>query len=442
MDRQLPAPNYTGTGIPLSAGFDLHASEPLDHREIKNTYQDMESIPEIDRYPGMLVFVLQDWAQYRLDDDGTWVSDSFSFLSEKGDPDPNIGSLGYLYLNTDSGDVFKKIKDENDDHVWEIQFSLVGIGEKGDPGKDGVRGSVWWYGTKIIGGSLVVDKIFTDSGITAAMEKDIYFNTDSADIYQCTLSGGSTQAKWSYICNIRGPKGDKGESSRFYTGTAITGTSTTPTSFQTGITSAKVDEIYINTYYGTVYQCTVAGDQTTAKWIYTSSLKFNEVAIQDTEPTEDDVKIWIKPNPTDTDNIIPYIRDNIISQEDTYSSMKINEIIGGKWYFGKVDADPVPLSDDENDTICRINDPQLGNARVGDVYFHTNNFTAFQCVTGAIPGHYDPSYPLWIVKTNLMNPILQVIKDQGYMKAVSVTELPATPEADTIYFIQGEVTIV
>lgn len=441
-ERTISGPNYAGTGIPLSTGFDLYASEPLDHREIKSTYHDMESIPDIERYEGMCVFVLQEQTQYRLASDGTWVPDSFSFLSGKGDPNPNDGNLGYMYLNTDSGDVFKMIKGENGQPIWEIQFSLVGMGEKGDPGKDGTRGSVWWYGTKIVGGTLVVDKIFTDSGITAAMEKDIYFNTSSSDIYQCTLSGGSAQAKWSYIGNIRGAKGDKGDSSRFYTGTAITGTSTTPTSFQTGIASAKVDEIYINTYYGTVYQCTVAGNQTTAKWIYTSSLKFNEVAIQDTEPTEDDVKIWIKPNSTDTNNIVPYIRDDFISDEDTYSSEKINEIIGGKWYFGTVNGTLAPQSAyyNENDTLCKINDPQLGYVRIGDVYFHKNNFTVYQCVQAANPN--DPSSALWVIKTNLMNPVLQVIKDQGYMKAVSVTELPSTPEQDTIYFIQGEVTIV
>lgn len=439
-ERIISGSDYAGTGIPLSAGFDIHSQEPLDHREIKNTYSDMESIPDIERYDGMCVFVLQDRIQYRLASDGTWVPDSFSFLSGKGDPGPNDGNLGYMYLNTDSGDVFKMIKGENGQPVWEIQFSLVGMGEKGDKGDDGTRGSVWWHGTAITGGSLVVDKIFTDSGITAAMKSDIYYNTTSSDIYQCTLSGGSVQAKWSYIGNIRGPKGDKGDSFKIYHGTAITGTSTTPTSYQTGIANAKVGEIYINTYYGNLYECTVAGNQTTAKWIYSSSLQFNEIAIQDAEPTNDEVKLWLKPH-SSLEHIIPYIVDDAISEQDTYSSMHIEAIVGGKWHFGTAPAVLFPLrisTINEDNNLYKIDDPQIDHVRLGDIYFHRNNFTVYQCIqTDDMPEN-----SLWIIKANLMSPILQVIKDQGYMKAVSVTELPSTPEKDTIYFIQGEVTIV
>ena len=54
-----------------------------------------------------------------------------------------------------------------------------------------------------------------------------------------------------------------------YRGTTITGTSTTPTVFSnSGITAAKVGDWYINTNDGSVYQCTVAGNAATAKWVY------------------------------------------------------------------------------------------------------------------------------------------------------------------------------
>lgn len=423
-------------GIPLSTGFNLHSQEPLDHRQIKRTYADMEAIPDIERYVGMCVFVIDDWVQYRLDETSKWQIDSFEFLSGDGAPDPSIGYINWLYLNTNSGEVSKKLMNDDGTVEWVIQFSMITNGVKGDKGDKGDRGSLWWYGTAITGGALVIDSIIPSSGITAAMSGDIYYNTDSCDIYQCTTSGGTTQAKWTYIGNIRGAKGDKGDSFKIYHGTAITGTSVEPTSYQTGIIHAKVDELYINPYLGTIYECVLQGDQNTAKWIYTYSLKFNEVAVQDTEPSEDDVKLWIKPNPSQEDAIIPYVNDDNVSEEDTYSSKHIEDIIGGKWYFGTTNGTIIEQVTVDY-TTYHIADNQLENARVGDIYFHRNNYTVYQCISA---GNKDVA--VWIIKTNLMNPILTVIREQGYMKAISVTTLPTEPDPDTIYFIQGDVIIV
>lgn len=70
-----------------------------------------------------------------------------------------------------------------------------------------------------------------------------------------------------------GPQGDQGEQgvqgirgSRWTEGTAITGTSTTPTIFSgTGIADALAEDLYINTDTGNVYRCTTGGDAATAK---------------------------------------------------------------------------------------------------------------------------------------------------------------------------------
>ena len=76
----------------------------------------------------------------------------------------------------------------------------------------------------------------------------------------------------------KGDKGDKGATgtrgSRWSQGTAITGTSTTATVFSgTGITDALVNDNYLNTSTGNTYRCTVAGNASTAKWVYTGSIK-------------------------------------------------------------------------------------------------------------------------------------------------------------------------
>lgn len=89
------------------------------------------------------------------------------------------------------------------------------------------------------------------------------------------------------IGNFKGPKGDtgaqgeqgdKGEQgdrgSRWTEGTAITGSSTTPTVFSgTGITDALAEDLYLNTDTGNVYRCTTAGTANVAKWVYACNIK-------------------------------------------------------------------------------------------------------------------------------------------------------------------------
>lgn len=71
-----------------------------------------------------------------------------------------------------------------------------------------------------------------------------------------------------------GATGATGASSEWFTGTAITGTSTTATAFSgSGITAATVGDMYLNTNTLNVYRCTVAGNASTAKWVYTCNIK-------------------------------------------------------------------------------------------------------------------------------------------------------------------------
>ena len=76
----------------------------------------------------------------------------------------------------------------------------------------------------------------------------------------------------------QGPTGPQGAAgtpgSLWYTGTGITGTSTTATVFSgSGVSSARVNDLYLNTSTGYVYKCTVAGAASAAKWIYLCSVK-------------------------------------------------------------------------------------------------------------------------------------------------------------------------
>ena len=69
-------------------------------------------------------------------------------------------------------------------------------------------------------------------------------------------------------------QGSNGTSAQWYTGTGITGTSTTGTIFSgSGVSSAKIGDMYLNTSTYNTYKCTVAGAASAAKWVYVNNIK-------------------------------------------------------------------------------------------------------------------------------------------------------------------------
>ena len=102
----------------------------------------------------------------------------------------------------------------------------------------------------------------------------MYLNTDTMNTYRCTVAGAASAAKWVYVGNIKGATGETGAGAVWYTGTKITGTSTTATIFSgSGITAAKVGDMYLNTSTYNTYRCTVAGAAAAAKWVYVNNIK-------------------------------------------------------------------------------------------------------------------------------------------------------------------------
>ena len=79
----------------------------------------------------------------------------------------------------------------------------------------------------------------------------------------------------SYSVAKQGSTGATGTTgSQWYSGTGVTGTSTTATAFAgSGVANARVNDMYLNTSTGYTYKCTVAGNAATAKWVYAGSIK-------------------------------------------------------------------------------------------------------------------------------------------------------------------------
>ena len=96
-----------------------------------------------------------------------------------------------------------------------------------------------------------------------------------------TADGGSNVYTFSDNSTITIKNGSKGSTgatgvrgSIINYGTAITGTSTTATIFSgSGLTSSLVGDMYMNTSTSYLYRCTVAGNASTAKWVYVGSMK-------------------------------------------------------------------------------------------------------------------------------------------------------------------------
>lgn len=85
-----------------------------------------------------------------------------------------------------------------------------------------------------------------------------------------------------------GPTGATGvRGTKWYSGTAITGTSTTAAVFSgSGITDALAGDMYLNTSTGYYYTCVVGGNAATATWKYNGSLPANDpYVISNTKPS-------------------------------------------------------------------------------------------------------------------------------------------------------------
>lgn len=77
--------------------------------------------------------------------------------------------------------------------------------------------------------------------------------------------------KFSFTVSKQGAAGTRG--ALWYTGTGITGTSTTATIFSgSGVSSAIVGDMYLNTDTGNTYRCTTKGNASAAKWVYVENL--------------------------------------------------------------------------------------------------------------------------------------------------------------------------
>ena len=80
----------------------------------------------------------------------------------------------------------------------------------GKVGATGTAGGRWYSGTGITGTSTTAT-VFSGSGVSSAVVGDMYLNTSTYNTYRCTTAGAASVAKWVYVNNVKGAKGDNGD---------------------------------------------------------------------------------------------------------------------------------------------------------------------------------------------------------------------------------------
>jgi hypothetical protein len=142
-------------------------------------------------------------------------------------------------------------------------------------------------GASQVAASVNLDDVVKPTGVNVTKDTDATQPTLTIAVTTAVTAGGTVDIPvqldngnitihklFTFQIAFKGSPGAAGTSAQWYTGTAITGTSTTATIFSgSGISNAKVGDMYLNTSTQNTYRCTVGGAASVAKWVYVSNIK-------------------------------------------------------------------------------------------------------------------------------------------------------------------------
>ena len=197
----------------------------------------------------------------------------------------------------------------------------------------------------------------------------------------------------------------------WYTGNKITGESTTPQIFETGIAYANSGDMYLNTQTSSIYICDVPGIESTATWYYSCNIKGNS------GQNGESGTYWYSGENIDGNEVNPTIFPNsgidFASLNDMYfNTLNANIykcVLGGdqqtaKWSYisnimgirgrdGKNGTDGINGKDGKNGNLWYTGDKITGedidgnqfstgieNANVGDMYLNSNTSNVYECI--------------------------------------------------------------
>ena len=160
--------------------------------------------------------------------------------------------------------------------VFSVGIAFTGAqgvqGAKGDKGETGSTGN--GISAMTITYQAGTSNTTAPTGTWASTPPSVAENSYLWTKMVVTYTNGSTSDPV-YTVAKQGAKGATGTAGgKWYSGTGITGTSTTATVFSgSGVSSAVVGDMYLNTSTQNTYRCTTAGAASAAKWVYVSNIK-------------------------------------------------------------------------------------------------------------------------------------------------------------------------
>lgn len=191
----------------------------------------------------------------------------------------------------------------------------------------------------------------------------------------------ASEYKWIYAKGMTGPQGETGiRGSRWNYGTVITGTDTTGTVFPTGISDSLAGDFYCNTETCDVYYCIEGGDADTARWIHICNIRGNQgpigrpgAVISETEPTDPDIKVWIKPSGS-PDPVLLYTEQELTSAQKAQARQNINAALAKKYYelIGVPEID-IDTGEQKYSYNLTMSEPKDWSTNYGNYYINSNN---------------------------------------------------------------------
>lgn len=181
---------------------------------------------------------------------------------------------------------------------------------------------------------------------------------------------------------------------KWYIGDKITGTATSPTVFNdSGISSANVGDMYLNTDTATVYRCTAAGAAGSALWVYACTIKgATGSAGLSGQIKATYTSIQEMQNAFDTDSLqtgeLALVNTGDVTDEDNGKLYKkgvnayeflcdLSGTPGNKWYFGTAVTGESPAGEAFPATGVAAN--------TGDFYLNSSTSAVYCCVSGGSP---------------------------------------------------------
>lgn len=195
---------------------------------------------------------------------------SQAFFQRKGaDGAAGVNSYTYIaYATNSSGSGFTLTPDSSHKYIaFKVTDTLIP-----SPSSSDFSGVAW---TKYIGEDGTYTYVAyassnSGNGFSLAPSDSLKYRAE-IHVSSAIPSPSSSDFSGATWVKYLGDNGTRG--SRINYGTAVTGTSSTPTAFATGINDSLVNDAYINIDTQNLYRCSLGGDASTALWVYVGTMK-------------------------------------------------------------------------------------------------------------------------------------------------------------------------